>query len=166
MHNSSGSGGAEGAMPPPGPVKIGHKKMATEGGRIDFMFLAPPAAGSATAQFILLFTFTIHLRSSVYFYVIHGSCTAEVEFEFPTWAWVQATAKTAFCGGLVVWSPGSVKALNQSTHNSLGHLRNVHLEVPCFPAFLTGELETHQMIFEILPSGYKLFNLLHRKAPY
>ena len=36
-------GGVEGAMPPPGPVKIGHKK--------DFMFLAPPpypAAGSAT----------------------------------------------------------------------------------------------------------------------
>ena len=45
-------GGAEGAMAPPGPVKIGHKKMATEGGRIDFMFLGPPppypAAGSAT----------------------------------------------------------------------------------------------------------------------
>ena len=36
--------------PPPGPVKISHKKMATEGGRIDFMFLEPlyPAAGSAT----------------------------------------------------------------------------------------------------------------------
>ena len=35
----------------PGPVKISHKKMATEDGRIDFMFLAPaphPAAGSAT----------------------------------------------------------------------------------------------------------------------
>ena len=51
---SSGSGGgAEGAMAPPGPVKIGHKKMATEGGRIDFMFLGPPpypAAGSATAR--------------------------------------------------------------------------------------------------------------------
>ena len=27
---------------PLGPVKIGHKKMATEGGRIDFMFLGPP----------------------------------------------------------------------------------------------------------------------------
>ena len=25
-HNSSGSRGAEGAMAPPGPVKIGHKK--------------------------------------------------------------------------------------------------------------------------------------------
>ena len=58
-----------------------------------------------------------------------GSCTAEVEFEFTTWAWVQATAETAFCGGLVVWSPGSIKALNQSTHNSLGHCRNVHLAV-------------------------------------
>ena len=42
-------GGAEGVMPP-GPVKISHKKMATKGSRIDFMFLAPPiqAAGSAT----------------------------------------------------------------------------------------------------------------------
>ena len=58
-----------------------------------------------------------------------GSCTAEVEFEFTTWAWVQATAETAFCGGLVVRSPGSIKALNQSTHNSLGHCRNVHLAV-------------------------------------
>ena len=28
-----------------------------------------------------------------------GSCTAEVEFEFPTWAWVQATTEMAFCGG-------------------------------------------------------------------
>ena len=39
--------GAEGTMPPPRPVKISHKK---DGGRIDFMFLAPPylAAGSAT----------------------------------------------------------------------------------------------------------------------
>ena len=35
-------GGAKGAMAPPGPVKIGHKKMAAEGGRIDFMFLGPP----------------------------------------------------------------------------------------------------------------------------
>ena len=58
-----------------------------------------------------------------------GSCTAEVEFEFTTWAWVQATAEMAFCGGLVVRSPGSIKALNQSTHNSLGHCRNVHLAV-------------------------------------
>ena len=34
--------GAEGAMaPPPGPVKIGHKKMAAKGDRIDFMFLGP-----------------------------------------------------------------------------------------------------------------------------
>ena len=48
--------GAEGAMAPPGPVKIGHKKMATEGGRIDFMFLGPPypAAGSATDFFTLI----------------------------------------------------------------------------------------------------------------
>ena len=30
---------------------------------------------------------------------------------------------------LVVRSPGSVKALNQSTHNSLGHCRNVHSAV-------------------------------------
>ena len=57
---------------------------------------------------------------------ICGSCTAEVEFEFTTWAWVQATAEMAFCGGLVVRSPGSVKALNQSTHNSLSHHRNIH----------------------------------------
>ena len=36
--------------PPPDPVKISHKKMATKGGRIDFMFLGPSyqAAGSAT----------------------------------------------------------------------------------------------------------------------
>ena len=27
--------------PPPGPVKISHKKMAVEGGSIDFMFFAP-----------------------------------------------------------------------------------------------------------------------------
>ena len=39
--NSSGSGGAEGAMAPPDPVKIGHKKMAAKGGHIDFMFLGP-----------------------------------------------------------------------------------------------------------------------------
>ena len=26
----------------PGPVKIRHKKMVTDGGRIDFMFLGPP----------------------------------------------------------------------------------------------------------------------------
>ena len=53
----------------------------------------------------------------------------EVEFEFTTWAWVQATAEMAFGSGLVVRSPGSVKALNQSTHNSLGHCRNVHSAV-------------------------------------
>ena len=44
--------GPRGPCPPPGPVKISHKKMAAEGGRIDFMFLGPPppypAAGSAT----------------------------------------------------------------------------------------------------------------------
>ena len=34
-------GGAEGAMAPPGPVKIGHKK----DGHIDFMFLGPPLPG-------------------------------------------------------------------------------------------------------------------------
>ena len=57
------------------------------------------------------------------------SFTLEVEFEFTTWAWVQATAETAFGSGLVVRSPGSVKALNQSTHNSLGHCWNVHSAV-------------------------------------
>ena len=35
----SGSGGARGPYPTP-PVKIRHKKMATEGRRIDFMFLS------------------------------------------------------------------------------------------------------------------------------
>ena len=49
---SSGFGGANGPWPP-GRVKISHKKMATEGGRIDFMFLGPspvhPTAGSTTA---------------------------------------------------------------------------------------------------------------------
>ena len=42
-------GGARGHGPL-GPVKICHKKMAAEGGRIDFMFLGPfpPAAESAT----------------------------------------------------------------------------------------------------------------------
>ena len=41
--------GAEGGYAPQ-PVKISHKKTATKGGRIDFMFLAPfySAAGSAT----------------------------------------------------------------------------------------------------------------------
>ena len=44
--NSSGSRGGEGAIAPPGPVKIGHKKkMAPEGSRIDFMFLGPPLPG-------------------------------------------------------------------------------------------------------------------------
>ena len=57
------------------------------------------------------------------------SFTLEVEFEFTTWAWVQTTAETPFCGGLVVRSPGSVKALNQSTHNSLSHRQNVHSAV-------------------------------------
>ena len=57
------------------------------------------------------------------------SFTLEVEFEFTTWAWVQATAEMAFGSGLVVRSPGSVKALNQSTHNSLGHCQNVHSAV-------------------------------------
>ena len=50
-YSSSGPGGGEGTMPRgmPSPVKIIHKKMATEFSRIDFMFLARhPAAGSAT----------------------------------------------------------------------------------------------------------------------
>ena len=34
--------GGEGAMAPPGPVKISHKKMAPKGAHIDFMFLGPP----------------------------------------------------------------------------------------------------------------------------
>ena len=34
-------GRGEGACAPPGPVKISHKRMATKGGSIDFMFLAP-----------------------------------------------------------------------------------------------------------------------------
>ena len=34
-------GGAMGLCPPP-PVKIGHKKIATECGGLYFMFLAPP----------------------------------------------------------------------------------------------------------------------------
>ena len=44
---------------PPSPVKKSHmKKMATEGGRIDFMFLGPlpsPAAGSATGTAVMLY---------------------------------------------------------------------------------------------------------------
>ena len=49
-------------MAPPGPVEISHKKMATKGDRIDFMFLGPPypAAGSATAFINLVFRFLIH----------------------------------------------------------------------------------------------------------
>ena len=42
---------------PPSPVKKSHKKMATEGSRIDFVFLAPspyPTAGSPTES-------TLHL---------------------------------------------------------------------------------------------------------
>ena len=35
-------GGPRGPWPPPGPVKISHKKKATEGTCIDFMFLGPP----------------------------------------------------------------------------------------------------------------------------
>ena len=58
--------------------------------------------------------------------VVGVSFTLEVEFEFITWVWVQdTTAETAFCSGLVVRSPGSCKALNQSIHNSLSHGRNV-----------------------------------------
>ena len=34
--------------------------------------------------------------------------------------------------------------------------------VSCFMASLKGELQTNQMIFNILPSGYKLLSLLHR----
>ena len=37
--------GGRGGHAPPDPVKISHKKMATKGGRIDFMFLAPPLPG-------------------------------------------------------------------------------------------------------------------------
>ena len=50
MKGNSGSG----AMPPsPGPVKISHKKMAADGGHMDFMFLDPAsyqAAGSAAER--------------------------------------------------------------------------------------------------------------------
>ena len=60
---------------------------------------------------------------------IWPSTRVSFTLEFTTWAWVQATAETAFGSGLVVRSPGSVKALNQSTHNSLGHCQNVHLAV-------------------------------------
>ena len=44
--------GGRGGHCPPGPVNIGHKKMAADGGCIDFMFLDPPypAAGSATER--------------------------------------------------------------------------------------------------------------------
>ena len=44
-------------LPPTGPLKISHKKMATEGGRIDFMFIAPlphPLGGSATVDHLNL----------------------------------------------------------------------------------------------------------------
>ena len=68
-------------------------------------------------------------QSPITHIVVGVSFTLEVEFEFTTWAWVQATAETAFGSGLVVRSPGSVKALNQSTHNSLSHCRNVHSAV-------------------------------------
>ena len=37
---NNGSRGAEGAMAPPALWKLVIKKMATEGGRIDFMFLS------------------------------------------------------------------------------------------------------------------------------
>ena len=52
---SSGSGGGEVAMAPPGPVKISHKKMAAEGGRIGFMFLAPSLPG----RWILYWNFNV-----------------------------------------------------------------------------------------------------------
>ena len=41
--------------PPPRPVKIGHKKMAADGGRLYFMFLARPlsqVSGSAAVHLI------------------------------------------------------------------------------------------------------------------
>ena len=37
-----GEGGPRGACPPLGPVKIVINKMVAKGGRIDFLFLAPP----------------------------------------------------------------------------------------------------------------------------
>ena len=43
LYSSGSGGGAEGAMPPPSPVQISHKK---DGGHIDFMFLAPPLTRS------------------------------------------------------------------------------------------------------------------------
>ena len=51
------SSGSMPPLPPPGPVKISHKKMAAKGSRIDFMFHTSPypAAGSAT---LLIYIFT------------------------------------------------------------------------------------------------------------
>ena len=45
----------------PGPVKISHKKMATECSYIDFMLLAPPylVAGSSTVKYVRIPT--VHL---------------------------------------------------------------------------------------------------------
>ena len=37
--------GGEGATPLSGPIKISHEKVAAKGGRVDFMFLAPPPPG-------------------------------------------------------------------------------------------------------------------------
>ena len=57
------------------------------------------------------FKLKLSCSGSTVLYKIGGSCTPVFEVEFITWVWVQATAETAFCCGLVVWFPGSVKAL-------------------------------------------------------
>ena len=61
---SSGSrGGAEGAMAPPGPVKIGHKKDGRQRRPHRFHVSRPPpypAAGSATVT--ITFYFVFHLE--------------------------------------------------------------------------------------------------------
>ena len=42
QHTVADPGGGRGGHAPPGPIKLVIKKMAAEGGRIDFMFLDPP----------------------------------------------------------------------------------------------------------------------------
>ena len=83
-HNDSlvaDSGGrGHGRAPLPGPVKISHKKMATKGSRIDFMFLTPPpstpAAGSATGIYTRAKVTSVAICCVVFNLCVYTTATA------------------------------------------------------------------------------------------
>ena len=60
----------EGPWLPPGPVKISHIKMATEGDCLDFMFLAPPPPYSAAGSTIGSCAFFIFLTARDCVYIV------------------------------------------------------------------------------------------------